>query len=56
VTLLGDGAAPVDNTARKEGQRVQSNFEQAANLLCAQVNSASYAQWDEKCRVQTMQV
>ena len=25
-----------------------SNFEQVANLLCAQGNSASYPQWDEK--------
>ena len=25
-----------------------SNLEQVANLLCAQANSASYPQWDEK--------
>jgi len=27
---------------------IASNLEQAANLLCAQANSASYPQWDGK--------
>jgi len=30
---------------------LQKNLEQAANLLHAQVNSASYPQWDGKCVV-----
>jgi len=44
--LAGDGLGLFDNSWSVICQ--QSNLEQVANLLCSQVNSASYPPWDKK--------